>query len=820
MADNPIKHEDIIQPGNPFDQTIKGLQQMIKLYNKLLKDIKKTAQEYSMTIEKQNTATKEGKKNITNMAKAVDKLSVKEKEMNRIKKQLVSQQAKLNVMGTEEYRQTIKNAEAIRKKNAEIRKAVRAQDAGTKSTNRWAKALGSFAFKFNALGNIMANVASFMSRQLRKAFTSTFNIVKDFDQAMADVKAVTNATRNEFDKLSKSAISLGGRTKFTATQVAELQKAYAKLGFTTDEILKAQGATLDLAAATGTDLARAAEVTGITLRQFGLDSAETTRVVDVMAKSFTTSALDMEKFAEAMKMAGPAARASNISLERATAMIGQLADAGISGTMAGTALRSIMLNLSSGAGTLSEKIKALAAKGLTLAGATEEVQRRAATALIVLGNGVDTIDDFTLALENAAGASQKMADIQLETLAGSITLVKSAWEGMINTMLYTEENLSGIKWALGGIITLLNAMALKAETGFKLSETLAMEKSMQEAIQYVMEDLKGAPLTLEKIKKNGKGVLQTFKQAGIDIWRQMFPKPQQEMLENIDALVKKLGDLSDVTQEDGAFEPWMGTEDMEIQLKIYGDTEFDYKDHLKRMEKLRGAYEADGVEETKEAEEKKLEYFQSGLEIASQAATSFSNIFAKQKEKELSAVGDNAAKREAIEKKYAKKEQQLAIVSAIISTAQGVARAFGDFPFPYSLIPAALVAGLGAAEISTIASQEFAEGGSGLLGDQGGVLPGKPHSQGGVNLGAIGEAERGEYFGIVNKQMSKKYAGDLPGIFDSLNNGAFHEVWSRGASGHDPYTKKMYELMKEIPHTVQSGPRIEKYHGRTRIING
>ena len=99
------------------------------------------------------------------------------------------------------------------------------------------------------------------------------------------------------------------------------------------------------------------------------------------------------------------------------------------------------------------------------------------------------------------------------------------------------------------------------------------------------------------------------------------------------------------------------------------------------------------------------------------------------------------------------------------------------------------------------------------------MLPGKRHSQGGVDLGAIGEGERGEYFGIVNRQMTKKYAGDLPNIFDSLNNGAFHEIWGRSnVTTGDPYTKKMYELMRDTPHTITEGPRIEKYHGRTRII--
>jgi len=138
-----------------------------------------------------------------------------------------------------------------------------------------------------------------------------------------------------------------------------------------------------------------------------------------------------------------------------------------------------------------------------------------------------------------------------------------------------------------------------------------------------------------------------------------------------------------------------------------------------------------------------------------------------------------------------------------------------------------LSAAMTAIEIGIIAGQKFDEGGSGLLGDEGGVLQGQRHSQGGINLGAIGEAERGEYFGIVNRNMTRKYANDLPMIFDSLNNGAFHEVWGRGKQNmvevnyNDPWTKKMYEVMLDTPTIIPDGKRTERYPGgRTRIING
>ena len=239
MADNPIKHSDIIQPGNAFKDTLDGV-------DKLIKVLKKAAKEYKKFATIQNISTKEGKKNIQATANATQGLTTRQKELLKTKQQLERADAKLRQMGSAEYKQLIRTKEAIKAKDAAMRKSIKTQDKGAKSTNRWGKALGSFAFKFNALGNIASNVASRITRTISRALRGAIDIVVEFDLAMADVKAITGATGDELDKLSKSARKLGGITKFTASQVAQLQKEYAKLGFTTKEILAAQGATLDL----------------------------------------------------------------------------------------------------------------------------------------------------------------------------------------------------------------------------------------------------------------------------------------------------------------------------------------------------------------------------------------------------------------------------------------------------------------------------------------------------------------------------------------------------------------------------------------------
>jgi hypothetical protein len=280
---------------------------------------------------------------------------------------------------------------------------------------------------------------------LSRAMKGAFNIIADFDQAMADVKSITGATEDELKRLSDTARALGGITKFTATEVSGLQKEYAKLGFTTEEIVEAQQATLDLAAATNTELVRAAEVAGATIRGFGLAATETLRVTDLMAKSFTTSALDMEKFAESMKLVAPIAKAAGVSIEETTAMLAVLADAGINGSIAGTSLRKIFSELTDEGGTLQDRLQQLSQEGITLASAQDEVGARAKTALLVLNDQIDRLPELEQAYIDAGGAAKEMADVQLDTLRGKLKELESAYQELILEMGDSEEGMSNWK---------------------------------------------------------------------------------------------------------------------------------------------------------------------------------------------------------------------------------------------------------------------------------------------------------------------------------------------------------------------------------------
>ena len=257
------------------------------------------------------------------------------------------------------------------------------------------------------------------------------NTFQAFEQQMAEVKAVSGATGKEFQALETDAKRLGASTIFTAKEVGGLQAEFARLGFTADEITKVTEATLYLAQATGEDLGRSAEIAGSTLRAFGLDATETTHVADVMAEAFNKSALDLSSFADSMKYVGPVAAVAGVSLEEASAMLAVLSNSGIKGSQAGTSLRRILTDLGSESGTTAEKIAKLAAKGISMENAMDDVGRTAQSALIVLQNGVGQIDPLTKSFENADGAAQAMAEIMGNTAQGAFKGLQSAAEGLM-----------------------------------------------------------------------------------------------------------------------------------------------------------------------------------------------------------------------------------------------------------------------------------------------------------------------------------------------------------------------------------------------------
>ena len=322
-----------------------------------------------------------------------------------------------------------------------IKLVFEVQGAGgaEQKTKKVDNALGDLAKKAGAV-----TLAFIGAGKLKDAFASTVRVGSEFEQNIKNLSVIAGATGGKLRQLEQSALKLGGSTKFTASEVANLQIEFSKLGFTSDEILEVTEGTLNLSTAFGLDLAQSASVAGSTLRAFGLDATETTRMTDVMATSFGASALDMDKFSNSMSFVAPVAKMAGFSLEETTAVLGTLANAGISGSMAGTALRTMFLELSNENSKLSKKLggtvssteelvaglKKLKDEGMGSEEMLKLVDKRAVSAFSILMDGTDTVADLTTKFNDATGAGKLMAEEMLDTLASKFKIMNSATEDL------------------------------------------------------------------------------------------------------------------------------------------------------------------------------------------------------------------------------------------------------------------------------------------------------------------------------------------------------------------------------------------------------
>lgn len=371
-------------------------------------------------------------------------------KLKKALKDLKDEQKKVTEVNKESEKEWKDKERAIDKATVKIkqnRKALLAQTSAQKKSTSSGKKMGASMLKMAA--TITAVIGTV--RVLSRVFVSAFKTFTDFEFSMAKVRAISGATTQQFMELTESAKELGRTTFFTATQVAELQVNFSKLGFSADEILKVQAATLDLAMATGSDLARAATVAGSAVRGFGLDASQAGRVVDVMAVAFTSSALDIEKWQTSMTKVSAIAAGMGVDIEGVAAVMGTLSDTGIEASIAGTSLRNIFLKMSNPTEALAKRIgftvnstedmvKALKILKKSQIGQLEMqglVDKRQVIAMQTMINNVDAIEDYTFALDNATGAGREMAAIMEDSTKGAFKRFSSALEGLF--LVFSEK---------------------------------------------------------------------------------------------------------------------------------------------------------------------------------------------------------------------------------------------------------------------------------------------------------------------------------------------------------------------------------------------
>lgn len=285
---------------------------------------------------------------------------------------------------------------------------------------------------------------------------AAIKVGSDFESQMSRVKAISGATGEEFEQLKNQAMQLGADTSFSASQAAEGMENLAAAGFTTSEIMSAMPGLLNLAAASGEDLASSSDIAASTLRGFGLAASDAAHVADVLAANANRTNSSVADTGEAMKYIAPLARAAGLSLEETAAAIGIMANAGIQGSQAGTSLRGVLSRLSKPTDDMTAameelgisfydskgKMKSLTEQVGMLRQATEGMtdeqknnylvtlygQEALSGMLALINEGEGSLGELTNAYKNCDGAAQEAAETMQDNLSGALEQLSGSAE--------------------------------------------------------------------------------------------------------------------------------------------------------------------------------------------------------------------------------------------------------------------------------------------------------------------------------------------------------------------------------------------------------
>ena len=167
----------------------------------------------------------------------------------------------------------------------------------------------------------------------------------DFDEGMSKVAAISGATGDDLDTLRDKAREMGAKTKFSATEAAAAMEYMAMAGWKTEDMLGGIEGIMNLAAASGEDLATTSDIVTDALTAFGMSADDSAHFADILAAASSNANTNVSMMGETFKYCAPIAGALGFSAEDTAQAIGLMANAGIKGSQAGTALRTIMNNL-------------------------------------------------------------------------------------------------------------------------------------------------------------------------------------------------------------------------------------------------------------------------------------------------------------------------------------------------------------------------------------------------------------------------------------------------------------------------------------------
>lgn len=417
-------------PIETVDETLEGIESAVGNLNKMSKALKSAQDE-----------TKKAKEYVTQFDKQSQKT---EKSLARWTK--------------EKYEILLRARDVVAPVLATIRNGLRGIVGRT-----WNVTMRAFDFVtapvrgiINLLKNPVFQVGAVLGVSV--GLKDTIDTYKDFEAAMSQVQAISGASASDLSRLTDKAKEMGATTKFTAQESAEAFNYMAMAGWKTEDMIGGIKGILNLAAASGEDLAMTSDIVTDSLTAFGMKASEAGHFADVMAIAASNSNTNVALMGETFKYAGAMAGTLKYSIEDVALATGLMANAGIKGNMAGTALNSIFTRLSTNTNGAADALNELGIAYFNADGSARDFsdimkELRDATAnftdeqkanigntiagtyaqkgfLAILNATTEDYNKLSDAVSNADGAATRMSEIMLDNLQGSITLLQSAVDGV------------------------------------------------------------------------------------------------------------------------------------------------------------------------------------------------------------------------------------------------------------------------------------------------------------------------------------------------------------------------------------------------------
>ena len=393
--------------------------------------------------------------------------------------------------------------------------------------------------------------------------TASVKTAADFEAAMSKVAAVSGASGKELEDLTAKAREMGSKTKFSASEAAEAMNYMAMAGWKTEDMLSGIEGVMNLAAASGEDLATTSDIVTDALTAFGLSAQDSGHFADVLAAASSNANTNVSMMGETFKYCAPIAGALGFSVEDTAEAIGLMANAGIKSTQAGTSLRTIMTNLSgevkicgenigevtvattNADGSMRDLSDILADCRTAFNGLSESEKAAAAESLVgknamsgflaLMNAGEADIAKLSGAIDNCNGAAQSMADTMNNNLEGQLTILKSQLQEL--AISFGEILLPAVKKIVGwvqGFIDVLNSLP----DGVKETiVTVALIAAALGPVLIIIGKIITAVGTIMTIVPKAVGVIKAVKTAFLALNATMLANPIVLIIAAIVALV-------------------------------------------------------------------------------------------------------------------------------------------------------------------------------------------------------------------------------------------------------------------------------------------